>query len=90
VFLPRPNVDSALVEITRRGQLADETINAKAFFSLVKMGFAKRRKMLRGALNGTVEPIHFEVAGIAPTARAEELTVQQWLALFRAVHNITP
>jgi 16S rRNA (adenine1518-N6/adenine1519-N6)-dimethyltransferase len=90
VFLPRPNVDSALVEITRRAQLADETINAKAFFSLVKMGFAKRRKMLRGALNGTVEPIHFEQAGIAPTSRAEELTVQQWLALFRALHNITP
>ena len=90
VFLPRPNVDSALVEITRRAQLADESVNAKAFFSLVKMGFAKRRKMLRGALNGTVEPTHFEQAGIAPTSRAEELTVQQWLALFRALHNITP
>jgi 16S rRNA A1518/A1519 N6-dimethyltransferase RsmA/KsgA/DIM1 with predicted DNA glycosylase/AP lyase activity len=44
--------------------------------------------MLRGALSGTVEPTHFEEAGIAPTARAEELTVHQWLALFRAVHNI--
>jgi 16S rRNA (adenine1518-N6/adenine1519-N6)-dimethyltransferase len=78
------------VQITRRAQLADESVNAKAFFSLVKMGFAKRRKMLRGALNGTVEPAHFEKAGIAPTARAEELTVQQWLALFHALHNITP
>lgn len=89
VFLPRPSVDSALVEITRRAQLADESINAKAFFSLVRMGFAKRRKMLRGALSGTVEQDHFEKAGIAPTARAEELSVQQWIALFKAHQEIT-
>ena len=84
VFLPRPNVDSALVEIVRREHPVDTDVNRKEFFALVKMGFAKRRKMLRGALAGVVQPEHFDAAHIAPTARAEELTVQQWIALFRA------
>lgn len=87
VFLPRPNVDSALVEITRRDTPVDAGIDPAQLFSLVKKGFAKRRKMLRGALAGVVEPEHFATANIAPTARAEELTIQQWIALFRAVKN---
>lgn len=84
VFLPRPNVDSALVEIVRRDSPIDASVDTKKLFALVKMGFAKRRKMLRGALAGTVHPEHFEAAHIAPTARAEELFIQQWIALFRA------
>jgi 16S rRNA A1518/A1519 N6-dimethyltransferase RsmA/KsgA/DIM1 with predicted DNA glycosylase/AP lyase activity len=45
------------------------------------MGFAKRRKMLRGSLAGSAEAHHFEAANIAPTARAEELSVHDWLRL---------
>lgn len=84
VFLPRPNVDSALVEIVRRDHPIDESVDTKKLFALVKMGFAKRRKMLRGALAGAVEPEHFAAADIAPTARAEELSIHQWIALFQA------
>ncbi|CAB4589101.1 unannotated protein [freshwater metagenome] len=81
VFLPRPNVESSLVEITRRTTPLDTTIDPKKLFSLVRMGFAKRRKMLRGSLAGSVEPQHFEAADIAPTARAEELSIHDWLRL---------
>ena len=81
VFLPRPNVESALVEITRHSSVVDTTINPKVLFSLVRMGFAKRRKMLRGSLAGRVSPEQFEAANIAPTARAEELSVHDWLRL---------
>lgn len=81
VFLPRPNVESALVEIVRYPQPVDTTIDPKTLFSLVRMGFAKRRKMLRGSLAGRVEPHHFEEAHIAPTARAEELSVHDWIRL---------
>lgn len=84
VFLPRPNVDSALVEIVRRDTPIDASVDTKKLFALVKMGFAKRRKMLRGALAGAVQAEHFDAAHIAPTARAEELSIQQWIALFRA------
>ena len=85
VFLPRPNVESALVEITRHAQPLDPAIDTAHLFSLVKGGFAKRRKMLRGALAGRVTPEQFEAAAIAPTARAEELTVHDWLRLAHVV-----
>ena len=81
VFLPRPNVESALVEIVRHSSPLDENVNAQQLFSLVKMGFAKRRKMLRGAMAGRVTPEQFEQAGISPTARAEELSVHDWIRL---------
>ena len=85
VFLPRPNVESALVEIVRHTSPLDSSFNSKQLFSLVKMGFAKRRKMLRGAMAGRVTPEQFEAAGILPTARAEELTVHDWIRLTHIV-----
>lgn len=87
VFLPRPNVDSALVEIVRHKEPIDAQINQKELFSLVRMGFAKRRKMLRGSLAGRVSPKQFEEAEIAPTARAEELSVYDWMRLARIVNG---
>jgi 16S rRNA (adenine1518-N6/adenine1519-N6)-dimethyltransferase len=87
VFLPRPNVDSALVEIVRHKEPIDAQINQKELFSLVRMGFAKRRKMLRGSLAGRVSPEQFEEAEIAPTARAEELSVHDWMRLARIVNG---
>ena len=81
VFLPRPNVESSLVEITRRTTPIDDTIDRTKLFALVRMGFAKRRKMLRGSLAGSVEQSDFEAADIAPTARAEELSIHDWLRL---------
>lgn len=87
VFLPRPNVESALVEIVRHPAPLDTSINSQQLFSLVKMGFAKRRKMLRGAMAGRVTPEQFEAAGIAPTARAEELSVHDWIRLTHVVES---
>lgn len=78
VFVPQPKVESALVEITRRPTPAVADIEPTALFTLVKAGFAHRRKMLRGTLGGLVTPEQFEQAGIAPTARAEELDVHAW------------
>lgn len=86
VFLPRPKVDSALVDIVRRDELLDGDVDPATLFALVRQGFAKRRKMLRGALAGTVDATQFEMAGIAPTARAENLTVHDWITLCKAAH----
>lgn len=85
VFLPRPNVDSALVQIDRHDAPLDASVDRDRLFALVRGGFAKRRKMLRGALAGTVTVEQFEAAGIAPTARAEELSVHDWLRLAHIV-----
>ncbi len=41
--------------------------------------------MLRSSLSGRVDPTQFELAGIAPTRRPEELSVGEWAALAAAV-----
>jgi 16S rRNA (adenine1518-N6/adenine1519-N6)-dimethyltransferase len=81
VFVPQPKVDSALVSIVRRPDgpaVAPSKVPAARLFEVVRAGFAHRRKMLRGALAGVVAPEAFEAAGVAPTARAEELDVLGW------------
>lgn len=84
VFLPRPNVESSLVEIVRHDRHDIAGLDVALMFSLVRAGFAKRRKMLRGALAGTTGVGALERAGIPGTARAEELSVEQWISLTRA------
>ena len=83
VFVPRPNVESVLVRMARRPQVAvdPEVVPADELFALVRQGFAQRRKMLRRALAGRVSPEQFAAAGIDPSARAEQLSVEQWGSL---------
>lgn len=84
VFVPRPNVESALVEITRH---TPPQTDPDRLFALVKKAFGKRRKMLRKSLAGDVQPHHFAAADVAPTARPEELNVDAWCRLTEAVHG---
>lgn len=90
VFIPRPRVESVLVRLDRRVDLPGSVDGAPAgpgspdydrLFAVVKGGFAHRRKMLRRSLGHLVSPDAFEGAGIAPTARAEELDLDQWQRL---------
>lgn len=79
VFLPRPNVDSALVRIDRRGEPAvGPEVSRDRLFALVRAGFGQRRKMLRRSLADIVDAEAFAAAGVDPTARAEELDVYAW------------
>lgn len=78
VFVPRPNVESALVEITRR---PPPPTDPDTLFMLVRTGFGQRRKMLRRSLAGIVDPGTYDAAGISPTARPEELDITMWCAL---------
>jgi 16S rRNA (adenine1518-N6/adenine1519-N6)-dimethyltransferase len=79
VFVPRPNVESALVRVDRRSTAAvDPSIDRRRLFALIEQGFGQRRKMLRRALGGTVDVSAFECAGIRPESRAEELTIEDW------------
>jgi 16S rRNA (adenine1518-N6/adenine1519-N6)-dimethyltransferase len=45
---------------------------------LVRAGFSGRRKMLRRALAGLVDPGAFAAAGVDPSTRAEQLDVVTW------------
>ncbi len=80
VFVPRPNVESALVQIVRRPVPAVDPglVSPATVFSLVRAGFGQRRKMLRRALAGVVGPDAFACAGVDPASRAEELDVAAW------------
>jgi 16S rRNA (adenine1518-N6/adenine1519-N6)-dimethyltransferase len=88
VFIPRPRVESVLVRMDRRPErLADAESGGvpeeayRRLFVVVRAGFAHRRKMLRRSLDGLVLPEAFENAGVPPTARAEEIGLDQWTRL---------
>lgn len=85
VFWPVPNVDSILVRFDRREQPGSDGERIETF-RLVDAAFQQRRKMLRQALApvlGDPASARLEAAGIAPTARGEELTVADFLAIAR-------
>ena len=84
VFVPRPNVDSAIVRITRRAAPPAD-VDVAQVFSLVRAGFGQRRKMLRRSLAGVVAIDDLIAAGIRPEQRAEEIDVAGWCRLARIV-----
>jgi 16S rRNA (adenine1518-N6/adenine1519-N6)-dimethyltransferase len=89
VFRPRPNVDSALVAFCRRADAnAEELARVK---KTVTAAFAHRRKRLANSLelSGLADRPMAEAAlaeiGREPTARAEELAPQEFVALANAL-----
>jgi len=79
VFIPRPKVESALVSLERRPVPAvGDGVSYARLVHLINAGFSKRRKMLRGSLSGLVDGSAFAEAGIEPTARAEDLSIEDW------------
>jgi len=80
VFLPKPKVDSSLVQIERREKYVTSA-NYDVLFELAKRSFSQRRKMLRRSLKETFDLNDFESAGIDPTQRAEDITLEEWAAL---------
>lgn len=81
-FTPPPKVDSSVVQLLPRQPQALEP-SWKEMETVVAAAFGQRRKMLRAALKSiTATPEELcESVGIAPTARAETLTVDQFRAL---------
>ena len=87
-FVPPPKVTSSVVRIVPRPEPlapADQPTLER----VTAAAFGHRRKMLRTSLKTLgipVEPL-FERAGVAPTARAEELTVAEFCALAHALRR---
>jgi 16S rRNA (adenine1518-N6/adenine1519-N6)-dimethyltransferase len=80
-FWPPPKVDSAVVRMIpqpgRCGVAKDEVL----FADIVSKAFAQRRKTLRNNLKGVLDLAGFEALGIDPGLRAENLTVEQYVAI---------
>jgi 16S rRNA (adenine1518-N6/adenine1519-N6)-dimethyltransferase len=85
VFFPKPNVASAVIEITRRRAPAVDPALAsyEEIVTLLRHGFGNRRKMLRGSLAGLVSAEVFAAAEVEPTMRAEQLGILEWGKLAR-------
>ena len=89
-FMPAPNVDSAVIRLTVRKQPPCAVRDEKVLFRLIRAGFGQRRKTLLNSLTAAgfgKEAIAaaLTAAEIAPTARAEELTLSQWAAVADAI-----
>src|SRR5579863_3237080 len=86
-FRPPPKVASALVSFRMPGARVKHSVeDENAFLDFVKECFAQKRKTLRNnlraRLGSRVEEVLRE-AGLSPDARAEQLTIPQFTALFR-------
>lgn len=84
-FTPPPKVDSTVVHFRPRKDIGVD-VSWETLETVVKVAFQKRRKMLRSTLKALfperLEEVLSEV-GVAPTARAEELSVEQFCGLAR-------
>ncbi|REJ04272.1 16S rRNA (adenine(1518)-N(6)/adenine(1519)-N(6))-dimethyltransferase RsmA [Microbacterium bovistercoris] len=83
VFWPVPNVDSLLVGFERDAQPRGSEDERRRTFEIVDAAFNQRRKMLRQALSGlfgssAAASAILESAGVAPTARGEDLAVDDY------------
>jgi len=85
-FDPPPKVDSAVVRMIPLKVGAGMTASDEALFAkLVAAAFAQRRKMLRNTLREFGGEEFLAAQGIAPTARAEELSVADYIRLTNAL-----
>lgn len=91
-FMPRPNVDSAVIRLVRCQNPPVTVSNEKLMFGIIRAAFNQRRKTLVNSLNNaaglniTKQQVHnaLETMGLPLTIRGEALTLEQF-AVFTAL-----
>jgi 16S rRNA (adenine1518-N6/adenine1519-N6)-dimethyltransferase len=85
-FWPEPEVDSVVIKITPKDKYP-QIVDKKAFFRIVKMAFAGKRKQI---LNSLANGLHLSKAevqqildksGIPATTRPQDISIDQWISL---------
>lgn len=84
-FDPPPKVVSAVVRMAPLGADRPRPRSDAAFEQVVARAFSQRRKMLRRVLDDWTAHIPWETLGIAPTARAEEVSVAGFIGMADAL-----
>ena len=88
-FIPRPNVGSAVIRLTRHQKPPVEVKDSGLMFRLIRASFNQRRKTLQNGLNNSSE-LHYskeqiaraiESLGVPATVRGEALTLEQFARL---------
>ena len=86
-FTPPPKVTSSIVRLVPRAP----GIRAAAFNAMEKLtaaAFGQRRKMIRGSLKSYMDVV--EACGVDPTARAEDIAVEDYAAMAEAITAKAP
>ena len=92
-FMPRPNVGSAVIRLTRFEETPVKVKDEALLFRLIRASFNQRRKTLQNGLVNSPE-LHFskeqvaaaiETLGVSPSVRGEALTLEQFAALCNAL-----
>ena len=88
-FIPRPNVDSAIIRLNRRNEPPVRTNDEKLLFAVIRAAFCQRRKTLQNALSNSAElsvskeaaANAIEKAQLPPLVRGEALRLEEFAAL---------
>ncbi len=94
-FVPKPNVGSAVIRLTRHENVPVEVKDEKLMFKIIRASFNQRRKTLANGLSNSSE-IHLskevitssiEKLGRGPSIRGEALTLQEFAALSNIIYD---
>lgn len=86
-FRPRPKVDSAIIKLTPINQIlnSEQIID---FFKLIKISFSNKRKQIKNNLQKILGKNTLNIlkkADIDSESRAEELSIRDWLKIFKSL-----
>lgn len=94
VFMPKPEVDSAVLKLTRRDVPPVSVADEQMLFRIIRAAFGQRRKTLLNALSnagigGAKDKLLtvLEEAGLDPGCRGETLSMEKFGALANALNN---
>ena len=82
-FVPAPKVTSSIVRMVPKPVENLPAVDMSVFSEIVAAAFQQRRKMLRGSLSAFLDESSIISAGVEPTARAETLSVDDFVRLAR-------
>lgn len=94
-FDPMPEVDSAVIRISRITKNKEDRIKTNDFFRIVKAGFSAKRKTL---INNLSNSLHLDKniveekikkVGLKPTVRAQELSIENWKKLASIIETVS-
>ena len=92
-FMPSPNVDSAVIRLDVKPHSGRAPEEEKLLFRIIRAAFSQRRKQIANPLSAELGISKADLAGlmqscgIKPTARAEELTLEDFERLTAAVNS---
>lgn len=96
-FIPRPNVGSAVIRLTRHQEPPVQVKDSKLMFKLIRASFNQRRKTLQNGLNNSPEISYtkeqiiaaIDSLGVSPTIRGEALTLEQFARLSNYLSDVS-